>query len=51
MARRGAFFRPAVACCDTHTAGALQHIGSESRLGDWPRGRALLDRLIARVSA
>ncbi|USI72345.1 RBBP9/YdeN family alpha/beta hydrolase [Sphingomonas morindae] len=27
-------------------AGALGHINADSRLGDWPEGRALLDRLI-----
>jgi hypothetical protein len=36
---------------ELHTVGALQHIGSESLLGDWPQGRALLQLLIARVAA
>jgi hypothetical protein len=35
---------------ELHTVGALQHIGSESLLGDWPQGRALLDRLSDRVA-
>jgi hypothetical protein len=34
---------------ELHTVGPLQHIGSESLLGDWPQGRALLDRLVARI--
>ena len=36
---------------ELQTVGALQHIGSESLLGDWPQGRALLDRLVARIAA
>lgn len=36
---------------ELQTVGSLQHIGSESLLGDWPQGRALLDRLVARVGA
>jgi hypothetical protein len=30
------------------TVGALQHIGSEGLLEDWPQGRALLNAVIAR---
>ncbi|MBB5751389.1 RBBP9/YdeN family alpha/beta hydrolase [Prosthecomicrobium pneumaticum] len=31
--------------------GRRGHINSASRLGDWPEGRALLDRLAARIAA
>lgn len=34
---------------DLHVAGALGHINGASGLGDWPRGRVLLDAFVART--